>query len=143
MKSAFLRIRTGADVRVSTGGKTKDEVFAEMDALFDGSTDATKNYVILCGHGSSTGYHFIYDKYPSLQLPKVVEHLDNFGGKFFILLSGCYIGQWIDGESHPDFIYPESRKKEMLNNFIKPGLQDLCVSRTSFTGTETSLKSAS
>lgn len=35
-------------------------------------------------------------------------------------------------ESRPDFIYPESRKKEMLNNFIKPGLQDLCVSRTSF-----------
>lgn len=35
-------------------------------------------------------------------------------------------------EQHPDFIYPESRKKEMLNNFIKPGLQDLCVSRTSF-----------
>lgn len=35
-------------------------------------------------------------------------------------------------ESHPDFIYPEARKKEMLNNFIKPGLQDLCVSRTSF-----------
>ncbi len=36
-------------------------------------------------------------------------------------------------ESHPDFIQPESRKKEMVNNFIKPGLQDLCVSRTSFT----------
>ena len=36
-------------------------------------------------------------------------------------------------ESHPDFIEPESRKKEMINNFIKPGLQDLCVSRTSFT----------
>ena len=35
-------------------------------------------------------------------------------------------------ESHPDFIQPESRKNEMLNNFIKPGLQDLCVSRTSF-----------
>ena len=35
-------------------------------------------------------------------------------------------------ESHPDFIQPESRKKEMLNNFIKPGLQDLCVSRSSF-----------
>ena len=35
-------------------------------------------------------------------------------------------------EEHPDFIYPESRKKEMLNNFIRPGLQDLCVSRTSF-----------
>lgn len=35
-------------------------------------------------------------------------------------------------EDNPDFIFPESRKKEMLNNFIKPGLQDLCVSRTSF-----------
>ena len=35
-------------------------------------------------------------------------------------------------ETHPDFIQPESRKKEMINNFIKPGLQDLCVSRTSF-----------
>ena len=35
-------------------------------------------------------------------------------------------------ETHPDFIQPESRKNEMINNFIKPGLQDLCVSRTSF-----------
>ncbi|MGI6268923.1 MAG: methionine--tRNA ligase [Candidatus Howiella sp.] len=35
-------------------------------------------------------------------------------------------------EQNENFIYPESRKKEMLNNFIKPGLQDLCVSRTSF-----------
>ena len=35
-------------------------------------------------------------------------------------------------EDHPDFIQPESRKNEMINNFIKPGLQDLCVSRTSF-----------
>jgi len=36
-------------------------------------------------------------------------------------------------EDNPDFIYPESRKREMVNNFLKPGLQDLCVSRTSFT----------
>ena len=35
-------------------------------------------------------------------------------------------------ESNENFIYPESRKNEMLNNFIRPGLQDLCVSRTSF-----------
>ncbi len=35
-------------------------------------------------------------------------------------------------ERNPDFIQPESRKNEMLNNFIKPGLQDLCVSRSSF-----------
>ena len=36
-------------------------------------------------------------------------------------------------EDHPDFIVPQSRKNEMINNFLKPGLQDLCVSRTSFT----------
>lgn len=43
--------------------------------------------------------------------------------------------EWLEDyiEEHPDFIVPESRKKEMLNNFIKPGLQDLCVSRTTFT----------
>ncbi len=35
-------------------------------------------------------------------------------------------------ETHPEFIQPESRKNEMINNFIKPGLQDLAVSRTSF-----------
>ena len=35
-------------------------------------------------------------------------------------------------EQHPDFIQPVSRANEMLNNFLKPGLQDLCVSRTSF-----------
>ena len=39
--------------------------------------------------------------------------------------------QYID--EHPTFIEPESRKKEMVNNFLKAGLQDLCVSRTSFT----------
>lgn len=35
-------------------------------------------------------------------------------------------------EEHPDFIQPESRKKEMINNFLKPGLEDLAVSRVSF-----------
>lgn len=35
-------------------------------------------------------------------------------------------------EENPHFIQPESRKNEMINNFLKPGLQDLCVSRTSF-----------
>ena len=35
-------------------------------------------------------------------------------------------------EDHPEFIQPESRKKEMVNNFLKAGLQDLCVSRSSF-----------
>lgn len=35
-------------------------------------------------------------------------------------------------EEHPDFIQPSSRQNEMLNNFLRPGLEDLCVSRTSF-----------
>ena len=35
-------------------------------------------------------------------------------------------------EEHPEFIQPVSRKNEMINNFLKPGLQDLCVSRTTF-----------
>ncbi|MFL0269125.1 methionine--tRNA ligase [Candidatus Clostridium radicumherbarum] len=35
-------------------------------------------------------------------------------------------------ETHPEFIQPESRKNEMLNNFLRPGLQDLCISRNSF-----------
>ena len=41
---------------------------------------------------------------------------------------------WLESyiESHPHFIQPESRKNEMINNFIKPGLEDLCVSRSSF-----------
>ena len=49
---------------------------------------------------------------------------------YFLKLSKYqgWIEQYI--EEHPDFIYPEARKKEMLNNFIKKGLQDLCVSRT-------------
>lgn len=35
-------------------------------------------------------------------------------------------------EKHPEFIQPQTRQNEMLNNFLKPGLEDLCVSRTSF-----------
>ena len=51
-------------------------------------------------------YFFRMSKYA----PKLIEHI----------------------ESHPEFIQPAARKNEMMNNFLKPGLQDLCVSRTSF-----------
>ena len=51
---------------------------------------------------------------------------------YFLKLSK-YADRLIDYyDKHPDFIQPETRKKEMINNFIKPGLEDLCVSRTSF-----------
>ena len=52
---------------------------------------------------------------------------------YFLKLSN-YEDRLIDYiESHPDFLVPESRKNEIINNFIKPGLQDLCVSRSTFT----------
>lgn len=51
---------------------------------------------------------------------------------YFLKLSN-YTGKLIDHiNAHPEFIQPESRKNEMMNNFLIPGLQDLCVSRTSF-----------
>jgi len=57
-------------------------------------------------HASEEAYFFRLSKYQD----KLIEYYNN----------------------HPDFIKPDSRKNEMINNFIKPGLQDLCVSRTSF-----------
>lgn len=53
--------------------------------------------------------------------------------KAYFFRMSKYEGRLIDYiERHPEFIQPESRKNEMMNNFLKPGLQDLCVSRTSF-----------
>lgn len=51
---------------------------------------------------------------------------------YFLKLSKY--SKWLEEyiETHPEFIEPVSRKNEIMNNFIKPGLQDLCVSRTSF-----------
>ena len=51
---------------------------------------------------------------------------------YFLRISNY--SKWLEDyiESHPGFIEPEARKNEIINNFIKPGLQDLCVSRTSF-----------
>ena len=51
----------------------------------------------------------------------------------YFLRLGKYAQRLIDHiNRHPEFIQPESRKNEMMNNFLIPGLQDLCVSRTSF-----------
>ena len=51
---------------------------------------------------------------------------------YFLKLSN-YTDKLIEHiNTHPEFIQPESRKNEMMNNFLLPGLQDLCVSRTSF-----------
>ena len=94
----------GANVRVSTGAKTRDEVYAEMDSIFAGSTENTKNYVVLDGHGSENGYHFIFNKNQSVKLPTLIEKLNGYDGTFFLLISGCFTGQWIDPESHPEFI---------------------------------------
>ncbi|MEG2918376.1 MAG: methionine--tRNA ligase, partial [Clostridium sp.] len=51
----------------------------------------------------------------------------------YFLKLGNYTERLINHiNTHPEFIQPESRKNEMMNNFLLPGLQDLCVSRTSF-----------
>ncbi|MGI6324861.1 MAG: methionine--tRNA ligase [Bacilli bacterium] len=54
------------------------------------------------------------------------------GEEAYFLKLNKYVEQLIKHiEDNPGFIYPESRRNEMVNNFLKPGLQDLCVSRTS------------
>ena len=58
-------------------------------------------------------------------------HEENENAYFFRMQK--YAQRLIDHiNTHPEFIQPESRKNEMMNNFLLPGLQDLCVSRTSF-----------
>ena len=60
------------------------------------------------------------------------EVIDAKEEEYFFKLSK-YADRLIDYiNTHPEFIQPESRKNEMMNNFLLPGLQDLCVSRTSF-----------
>ncbi len=59
-----------------------------------------------CQPAKEEAYFLKLDKYA----PRLIEHIN----------------------THPEFIQPESRKNEMMNNFLLPGLQDLCVSRTSF-----------
>lgn len=60
-----------------------------------------------------------------------IVHLESEDAYFFKLAKYAKrLEDYID--NHPNFIQPESRKNEIINNFIKPGLQDLCVSRTSF-----------
>ncbi|MFA9397321.1 MAG: methionine--tRNA ligase [Clostridiaceae bacterium] len=82
---------------------TPDEAFWTETQLVDGNCPD-------CGRpvekAKEEAYFFKMSKYA----PKLLEYI----------------------ETHPDFIQPESRKNEMVNNFLKPGLQDLCVSRTSF-----------
>ena len=59
-----------------------------------------------CSRAKEEAYFFKMSKYAD----RLIEHIN----------------------THPEFIQPESRKNEMMNNFLLPGLQDLCVSRTSF-----------
>ena len=60
------------------------------------------------------------------------EAIDAEEAAYFFRLS-AYAGRLVKYyEEHPDFLLPTSRLNEMVNNFIKPGLEDLCVSRTSF-----------
>ena len=63
---------------------------------------------------------------------KTVDKAEKTNEEAYFFRAGKYQQWMIDYiEQHPDFIQPASRRNEMLNNFLRPGLQDLCVSRTS------------
>ncbi len=65
--------------------------------------------------------------------PDCGRPVENTKEEAYFFRMSKYADRLIDHiETHPEFIQPESRKNEMLNNFLRPGLQDLCVSRTSF-----------
>lgn len=60
------------------------------------------------------------------------EVIDSKEEAYFLRLSKYQDKMLEHFEKNPDFVAPESRKHEMINNFLKPGLADLCVSRSSF-----------
>ena len=82
---------------------TPDESFWTESQLVDGKCPECGREVI---RASEEAYFFRMSKYAD----RLIEHIN----------------------THPEFIQPVSRKNEMMNNFLLPGLQDLCVSRTSF-----------
>ncbi|WP_108774543.1 methionine--tRNA ligase [Lactimicrobium massiliense] len=91
-------------------GKYEGMYCQECEAFYTKSQLTADGKCPVCGHDvkpmEEEAYFFKMSKYA----PRLIKYI----------------------EEHPDFIQPESRKNEMLNNFLKPGLQDLCVSRTSF-----------
>ncbi len=64
--------------------------------------------------------------------PDCGRKLEKYSEEAYFLKLSKYASRLIEHiENNPDFLQPEFRKNEIINNFIKPGLQDLCVSRTS------------
>ncbi len=82
---------------------TPDESFWTESQLVDGKCPECGRQVV---KAKEEAYFFRMSKYAD----RLIEHIN----------------------THPEFIQPESRKNEMMNNFLLPGLQDLCVSRSSF-----------
>ncbi|MBQ5951583.1 MAG: methionine--tRNA ligase, partial [Lachnospiraceae bacterium] len=82
---------------------TPDESFWTDSQVVDGKCPECGRPVV---RASEEAYFFRMSKYA----PRLIDYIN----------------------THPEFIQPESRKNEMMNNFLLPGLQDLCVSRTSF-----------
>ncbi|MFC4768523.1 methionine--tRNA ligase [Effusibacillus consociatus] len=70
---------------------------------------------------------------PDKKCPDCGRDLELVREKSYFFRMSKYVDRLLKHyEENPDFIQPESRKNEMINNFIKPGLEDLCVSRTTF-----------
>ncbi|HHT20472.1 MAG TPA: methionine--tRNA ligase [Tissierellia bacterium] len=101
------------------------EIFYEQDDIYKGVYQG--HYCTRCESFYSES-QLVDGKCP--EDGSVVQEADEEAYFFRLSKYQKWLEQYI--EEHPDFIYPESRKREMMNNFIKPGLRDLCVSRTSF-----------
>ena len=91
-------------------GSYKGMYCTECEAFYTASQIVDGNKCPVCGgtvhEENENAYFFRMQKYAQ----RLIDHIN----------------------THPEFIQPESRKNEMMNNFLLPGLQDLCVSRTSF-----------
>ena len=125
-------MNTSYDKFIRTTNKTHEEVVARIfKKLYDqGDIYLGKYEGLYCTPCESfwTESQLVDGKCPDCG--RVVEKRSE--DAYFLKLSNYSdrLMKYID--EHPDFIEPEARKNEIVNNFIKPGLQDLCVSRTSF-----------
>lgn len=116
-------IRTTDERHVKTVQKIFEKLYENGD-IYKGSYSG-----LYC---TSCEAFFTEHQAPDSKCPDCGKHIEKMKEEAYFLKLSKY-QDWLINyiEEHPDFIQPVSRKNEMINNFLKPGLDDLCVSRTS------------
>ena len=118
-------IRTTDDYHVASVSKIFKKLYEQGDIY---KTKYTGNYCVAC-ESFFTDTQLVDGKCPDCGGP-----VEASSEECYNLRMSKYADRLMDYiEAHPDFIQPKARKNEIVNNFLKPGLQDLCVSRSSFT----------